>query len=242
MEPRSVAAGRGVAWFGCGWRTFLENPAIWVVQAVLLLALFLVLAFVPLGGLLVTLAAPALAAGLLHGAAELQAGRTLEVGHLFRAFRDQRRLGPLLGLGAVGLAAGILSTLIGVGFLGTSIMSGEPPAETMLEHLGGRALTALLLILTVQLIAAALLYFAVPLVMFRGAAPLAAMQSSLRACLRNVLPLFVFSLIYALAAFAASLPFALGWLVLLPWSACMLYCSYRDIYGDGPGGSDRARP
>ena len=238
MEPRSVVAGRGIAWFGCGWRIFAANPGIWIVQAVLLLALFLLFAFVPLGGFVTTLAAPALAAGLLHGAADLQAGRTLEVGHLFRAFRDQGRLGPLLALGAVGLAAGILGTLIGVGFLGTGIMSGEPPAEAMVEHLGGRALIALLLILAVQLVAAALLYFAVPLVTFRGAAPLAAMQSSLRACLRNILPLFVFSLIYALVAFVASLPLALGWLVLLPWSACMLYCSYRDIYGDAPRGRD----
>src|SRR5690606_33708282 len=161
-----------------------------------------------------------------------------EIGDLFGAFRDQRRLGPLLVLGAVGLAAGALGMLIGVGFLGTGIMSGEPPAEATAEHLGGRAIVSLLLILAVQLVAAALLYFAVPLVAFHGVAPLAAMQSSLRACLRNILPLLVFSLIYTLAAFVAILPLALGWLVLLPWSACMLYCSYRDIYGDAPRGRD----
>ncbi|HEY8554566.1 MAG TPA: BPSS1780 family membrane protein, partial [Burkholderiales bacterium] len=180
MEPRSVAAGRGVAWFGCGWRLFAKNPAVWVVQAVLLLVLFFVLAFVPLGGFLITLVAPVLAAGLLQGAAELQAGRKHEIGDLFGAFRDQRRLGPLLVLGAVGLAAGALGMLIGVGFLGTGIMSGEPPAEATAEHLGGRAIVSLLLILAVQLVAAALLYFAVPLVAFHGVAPLAAMQSSLR--------------------------------------------------------------
>jgi hypothetical protein len=231
MDPKSVEAGRGVAWFSCGWQIFAKNPGMWVVVGVLVIAFVLVLGSVPFGGFVLTLFGPALAGGLLYGAAQVKAGRPLELNHLLQGFRDQTKFTPLLVLGAVILAAGLLSLLIGVVFIGGVLMTGaSDDAALAIMRLGAAGLVALLLIFTVQLVATALVYFAVPLVMFAGVPAGAAMQSSLRACLRNVLSLFVFSLIYLAAAIVATLPFGLGWLVLVPWSVAMLYCSYEDIY------------
>ena len=92
------------------------------------------------------------------------------------------------------------------------------------------ALLALLFILTLQLIATLLLYYAVPLVIFRDAVAVAAMQSSARACLRNVLPLFVFSLIYSgilivvggIAGILGRFGLLLPAVVLLPWTIGMI--------------------
>jgi hypothetical protein len=231
MDPKSVDIGRGVAWFSCGWRIFAKSPGLWIVLTVLLLVIVLVLVSIPFGGFVLTLFTPVLAAGLLHGARELKAGRALELAHLFQGFRDQTKLSPLIALGAVALGAGIVSALIVAVFVGGTMMSMDmdDPAYNMMRF-GTGGLIALLLIVTVHLAATALIYFAVPLVMFRGMPPGQAMASSVRACIRNVLPLFAFSVIYLVVAIVASIPLGLGWLVLVPWSVGMLYCSYEDIY------------
>lgn len=236
MQPNAVEVGRGVAWISCGWQVFAKSPGTWIALAVLLIVLVLLAAFLPFGGFVLTLFLPALAAGLFYGAAEVKAGRTLAVAHLFQGFRDQARLKPLVALGAVAAAAAILSALIAVTMMSGRMMSmdmGDPAYGMM--NAGTRGLIALLLMLSVHLAATMLLYFAVPLVMFRGTPAGAAMQASVRACVRNILPLFVFSLIYLVLAVVASIPFGLGWLVLLPWSVGMLYCSYEDIYPASTG-------
>lgn len=237
MNPRSVDASRGVAWFGGGWRIFAKNPGMWLLLTIMLVVLVIVLGVLPLGGLAVALLAPVVGGGLLYGAAELDAGRPLEVAHLWQGFKDPTRLTPLLGLGAVTLAAGALSLLIAAVFMGgamAAIMAGDN--DLAMINFGTAGLLALLLVLTVQLVATILVYFAVPLVMLRGVPATAAMRSSARACARNMLSLFVFSLVYFVVAAIASIPFGLGWLVLLPWSIGMLYCSYVDVYPAGSSG------
>lgn len=229
MQARQVQIRKGVDWIGCGWRLFARQPGMWIVLTVLLLVLLLLLAFVPFGGFLVTLLAPVLAGGMLYGAAELKAGRRLEVKHLIEGFRDPEKRVPLVVLGAVALAASVLSAIVFAAVAGGSAVVPEPGGSAALQ-LSPRLLMALLLALSVQLIAVALLYFAVPLVMLRAAPPVEAMQASVRGCLRNILPLLVFSLIYTVLAVVASVPLGLGWLVLLPWSVGMLYCSYEDIF------------
>lgn len=231
MEPKSVETGRAVAWFGGGWRIFAKNPGMWLLLTILLLVLAIVIGAIPLGGLAVALLAPVVGGGLLYGAAELDAGRPLLLKHFVQGFKDQSRLTPLLGLGAVTLVASALSLLVVAAFVGGTMAAMDGDAGGMpMMYLGTGGLLAILLVLLVQLAATILIYFAVPLVMFRAAPAMAAMRSSVQACARNVLPLFVFSVIYFVAAIVASMPFALGWLVLLPWSVGMLYCSYVDIY------------
>ena len=58
------------------------------------------------------------------------------------------------------------------------------------------------------------------------------MKASFVACLKNILPFFVYSVIATLLALVASIPMGLGWLVLGPVMAASLYTSYRDIFFD----------
>jgi hypothetical protein len=232
MDPKSVEIGRGAAWFGCGWQIFVKNPGVWVLMAVVVIVAALVLSSIPFGALVLTLIAPLLAAGFLYGVAELKAGRPLEFAHLWQGFRDQAKFTPLIALGAVMLGAWIVSLVIFAIFIGGTVLALATSNDAALAglQLGAGGLIAILLILTVHLFATAFVYFAVPLVMFRAVPAGAAMRSSLRACVVNVLPLFIFSLIYLVVGIVATIPFGLGWLVLLPWSAAMLYCSFEDIY------------
>ncbi len=230
MEARTADVSRGVAWFTGGWRLFMKNPGVWVVLGVIFIATLFVLALIPLlGQLLMALFAPVLSAGLLHAAREADADRALEIPHVLQGFREKEKLTPLLSLGGVALAGLILSIALAFAIGGASMVAMMAGRHEM----GGGAagvLVALAAVLLVQLIVAMALVYAVPLVMFRGIPATVALGSSFRACLRNFLPLTVFGVIYFFVAVAATLPIFLGWIVLLPASAGMLYLSYKDLY------------
>jgi len=53
---------------------------------------------------------------------------------------------------------------------------------------------------------------------------------SIAATLKNVVPFLVFGVIYIVASIVASIPFGLGWIVLLPLSLLTAYVSYRDVF------------
>ncbi len=108
---------------------------------------------------------------------------------------------------------------------------GPPPAPEVTLQL----LLALLVALALSLPVAMAYFYAIPLVMLEGAAPLQALQSSVQACLRNILPLLLFSIIYTVAFILAAIPFFLGFLLLIPLSFAAWYCSYVDIYAPDTG-------
>lgn len=232
MVPKSVNVDQAIAWFACGWKIFAQNPGTWVVLGVILLAIDVVLWHIPfIGSFALALLGPLLIAGLLYGATELQAGRPLELGHLFHAFQDGRHRIPLLLLGVVAVVSAVVCGLILLGFMGGALagmMAGDPSATIAVGT--GAAIAALLVLAILSAVSMALFY-AVPLVVLGDVPAGAAMQSSIRACVQNFLSLLVFSVIYTVLAIVATLPLGLGWLVLLPWSIGMLYCSYQDIYG-----------
>ena len=102
----------------------------------------------------------------------------------------------------------------------------------MLATMGMGSLVVLLLatLLGIPLIMG--YWFAPALVLFRGDEPFAAMKTSFTACMRNVPPFLVYGLLGILFAIVASIPFGLGWLVLLPVYAASMYASYKDIFGE----------
>lgn len=236
MEAKTVDVSRGIAWFAGGWRLFMKRPGSWSVLGMITLVIMGVLSVVPLLGMLaLSLAAPVLGAGLLYAAREADEGRSPDVRHLFQGFRDKDKLTPLLALGGIALAGLIaslaLAFLLAGGSMATMMMSGDRhPLAT--GALGGFALAGLVM-LVVELVVAMAIVYAVPLVMFRGVPAGAAMRSSLNANLRNILPLLVFGAVYLFVAILASLPLMLGWIVLLPVSAGMVYLSYKDLYESG---------
>ena len=66
----------------------------------------------------------------------------------------------------------------------------------------------------------------------RGIEPLDAMRLSFNGCLSNVVPFLVYGLVGVVLAIVATIPLALGWLVLGPVTVTSLYTSYCDIYED----------
>jgi uncharacterized membrane protein len=232
MEAKTVDVSRGIAWFTGGWQIFMKNPGLWIVLGVITLIIAVALFLLPFVGMLaLSLLMPVFAAGLLYAAREADEGRTLDVAHLFQGFREKDRLTPLLSLGGVALAGTVVSLALFIMIGGGSMLAMMAGGQR--EMMGGAIagmLLALPVVLGVQLLVALALIYAVPLVMFRGVPASQAMGSSLRANLRNILPLLVSGVLYLFVAVLATLPLLLGWLVLLPVSVGMLYRSYKDLY------------
>jgi uncharacterized membrane protein len=251
MQPQSVDTGRATDWYAFGWQTFVTNPVMWIVMALLAFIMALILQFIPLiGPLVLALISPALAAGLMYGAKETAEGRTIEIAHLFQGLADERTRAPLLVLGAALLGLMILISIVamiivggsvGVGIVGGS-GGGADDAAAAVGAIGVGILLTFLITIVYGIATFALLAFAIPLVMFDGAAPMDAIKSSVNASLKNVLPLFVFLVIYFLLAIVAAIPIFLGFLVLAPVTTAAMYAAYRDIFAVSADPSSNLRP
>lgn len=244
MQSQSVDAGKAVSWYGFGWTVFMRNPGIWIMMILLIGVAMLIALFVPLiGPLLLSLIYPALTGGLMYGAKEAADGKPVEIGHLFKGLADENTRTPMLILGCVTLGLSTLMTIIMAiivgGAVGVWVLGGAAgdldEAVTLGAAIGSGALLAILMTMVFTLVIFAVLVFAIPLVMFRDVPPIDAIKSSVSACLRNLAPLVVFSIIYSVLALIAAIPFFLGFFVLIPVAVAALYAAFRDIYSPVAG-------
>jgi uncharacterized membrane protein len=237
----AVGAGRGAEWWSEGWTLFAASPVVWIVIAILYLAIFIGLSLIPVVGQIAsTLLHPALTAGLMLGCRAQSRGGELTVAHLFAGFSE--RLGALVILALLFLAGwiaiGILTVALLVAAIGTSTLTALITGNSVqmgvafLSMLSVGALLAMLvaLLFVVPLLMAT--WFAPALVVLRGDEPYAAMKNSFVGCLRNVPPFLIYSLIGLGLAILATIPLGLGWFVLAPVYAATVYAGYQDIYGD----------
>ena len=202
------------------------------------------------GDPLATLLFPVLLAGYMTGCHALAQGEELELAHLFAGFRQYAQqlvtlgginlVGQLLILGVMMLTGG--ATLVGILMSGKQV---DDPAILMQAIAGaGFALLLGMALFSVLMMA---MQFAPMLVIFRKAPPVPAMRASLRAFLRNIIPLTVYGVMLLPFAVLASLPMMLGWLVLLPIVIASMYAIYRDLFPMPPeaaaaGGEAAPRP
>jgi uncharacterized membrane protein len=232
-QPNAVDAGRGLAWWTDAWPLFTRAAVMWIVLLLIAVVICVAVSVVPIiGPLASSLIGPVFGGGLMLAARKVDHGSALDVGDLFTGFRD--KLSPLLVLGAllvaVSLAVTLIAVVFGVGAVTAVLVGGmaDRPAA-VLATLGTAAIGFLVLLLVLLPVAMAFL-FAPALVALRDVPPVAALKSSFFACLRNIVPMLVYGVIYILAAVVASIPFGLGWIVLLPLLVLTAYTAYRDIY------------
>jgi len=235
MAYKNVSAGAGASWFGQGWSLFTQSAGLWIVMALLFGIIYLVLSFIPLiGGLAAALLGPALFGGLIYGARELDQDRSLEIGHLFQAFRESGRAGPMILLGLVPLAAGIvmavLTGMLVAGAVGTGAAAGSRDAA--LGVLAGGGLTLMALGVILGIVVGALMLFAIPRVMFNAASPATAVKESLQASIGNIGAFIVFAIVYLLLSIVAAIPLGLGFLILIPVMAGAVYAANKEVFGE----------
>ena len=235
VEPRSVDAGRGISWWSEAWALFTKNAGMWIVLGLILLVILIVLSVIPLlGSLAASLLVPVFVGGWMLAARKVETGGALEVGDLFAGFKD--KLTPLLVLGALVLVAtlviGAVVGALGFGaFMGMTMGGAQGSGGGMLAAMGAGML-ALLVGLALGLVVAMAIWFAPALVVFRNVAPVDALKASVSASLKNIVPCLLYGIVYIVAAIIASIPFGLGWIVLVPVLLLTVYVSYKDVFGE----------
>jgi hypothetical protein len=232
---RSVASGRGIEWWSEGWALFVKAAGMWIVLAVVLVLILVVINFIPLlGQIAVAVLIPVLVGSWMLAARKVEQGGSLELGDLFTTLHGDKVV-PLLILGALLLAFGVAIAVV-AGLLGAGAMIGVAAGGA--DRSIGAALAAISagllafgVMLLIGLIASMALWFAPALVVFRGTKPFDALRISFSTSLKNIVPFLLWALIYIVASIVASIPFGLGWIVLVPVSMLTVYTSYRDVFG-----------
>ena len=232
-SPRSVDAGRGVGWWQDAWALFMKNAGMWLVMGVILLVIFIVLNVIPfIGGLAAALLAPVFVGGWMQAANKLDGGGTLEVGDLFSGFQD--KLSSLVIVGALLLGAvvviGIVAGVLGMGAVAGAMMGGANSSGVGMAAAMGTGALALLVTLAMSFILGMAFWFAPALVVFRNLSPVDALKTSFSASLKNIVAFLLFGILYIVAAIIASIPFGIGWLLLLPLVMLAIYASYKDVF------------
>lgn len=232
---KSLPASAGVAWIKDAFNLFKMNPLIWIVLIILWFVLNIVVQFVPvIGGLAMSLLYAVFMAGFMIGCAALERGENLEVGHLFAGFKNNT--GSLIGLGAVYLGiiiafAVVFGVLVFGGMGGIGALSDPESINPTAIFTSGIMFTVLIaLLLMIPII---MMFWFAPVLISLGGVPLIeSLKMSFSGCLKNILPMFVFGLVMMVLAIIASIPFFLGWLVLMPMGMAAFYTAYRSIYTD----------
>lgn len=235
MNPSSVAPVRGWRWIADAFGVFRKAAVPWLLLNLVLVAIGWLLGKVPgAGDYLFYLLAPIFLAGIMGACRDLDAGGVVVVGDLFRGFRQNTT--ALVALGAAHMLCmlmieGLIRSIAGPEF--QNVMQGEIPVtdpSVRTPEVQNRILLAMLASLLLYLPMAMALWFAPALVMLDNQPPLRALALSLLACLRNLLPFFVFSAASSALFILALIPYAAGLVLWIPVMALTIYTSYRDVF------------
>ena len=228
-EGRTVPAGRGVAWFGEAWDLFKRAPGMWIAMFVVFAIVWIVLSIIPLGGLVLSAIYPLVAAGVMLGCRDLEQGKPLEFGHLFKGFGVHS--GSLLVVGLLYLAgAMVIGFLMGIGMAITIPMMGQFKGASSFFAMAPAFAAVFLVAMALMLPLVMALWFAPAIVVFNGTASMAAMKASFRGCMKNFVPFLLYGIVAFFLALLAMLPLGLGFLVLGPVGWATIYAGYRDIF------------
>ena len=232
---KSLPAGAGLDWIIKAFDLFKRSPLIWIVLIILWFVINLVGQFIPIiGWLAMSLLYAVFIAGFMIGCAALERGEDLEIAHLFAGFKSNT--GSLIGLGALYLGvivvfAVVFGALLFSGMGGLSAMS-NPEAVNPEQIFSSGSLLAILIALLLFIPIGMMFWFAPPLIALGGIPLLQSLKMSFSGCLKNIIPMLLFGIIMIVLSIIATIPFALGWLILMPMGMAAFYTAYRAIYTD----------
>lgn len=261
MSFKRVEPAQAVEWIRAAVRLLLANPAPFLLMG---LAMTMI-AIVPLlGALALLIVGPVLYAGLLAAARSQAEGGQADFNQLLEGFRQPGRVGPLIALCLPNVvfmfAVFVVMLMVALTFGAAALRAGgaetlDPARIDPVVLFGSGGLVVLVLLLVpLALATAALLFFALPRVMFDGLEPFAALRESAQATAANFGAFLLTVLTLFFARFAATL--ILGSLIPLlgvlmvgaaftPLIAAVLYVAWRDVFGGGvrdPSAEDAPAP
>jgi hypothetical protein len=248
MKIRTVDATHGWRWIAEGLLIFRRNPRQWLLLVAILFAGSRILLALPFMGFVAILVAPNFLAGLAHGAQALTQGKPLRFGYLASGFlKNGAQLVTIGGVSLVGHFLMLMGMTVIAGDalsdIAKTMAAGAITADTVnaMRIAAPRILQSVIVGLGISLPVMLAVWFAPLLVFFDDMKPGPAMMLSLRACVKNVLPLLVYSITAMVPLFvmiqigmALTRQPDLGVWLLAPILVPSLYASYRDLFLQEP--------
>ena len=232
-DARIVPARHGWQWLVQGWELFKAQPLAWWLVLLIGWAVFVALSMIPLVNVLAAVGSPVLMAGWGSCARSAMRDGQFDITQVFDGCR--RRPGQLLLAGLLYLALIVAAVVLaatmfgGTEFLGAISHVNVYDPEELRTALGASLGFFLVAAVLISCIVATIVY-APYLIQEYDVSAMQAMVLSLKASLRNMPAGGVWFLAYFGLAILASIPFALGWVVLGPVAIISIYTSYRDIF------------
>lgn len=229
LNIRQVPIGNAWLWIVNGFRLFKSNPAMWIILLVIYLAIMIPLSMLPvIGSVVSTLLAPVFAAGMMWGCQALMRNQDLEINHLFEGFK--RNTSQLIAVGGIYMLSLLLVAVVAVLMMDAAtvelLVQGRNPSPEQADAMLLPLLLAFMLVLPVLMA----YWFAPVLTGLHDMSAVDAMKLSFNACLKNMLPFFLYGLIFVVLLILAIIPFGIGLIVVVPMMMTSLYTSYADVF------------
>ncbi|TJY56622.1 hypothetical protein E4T66_18835 [Sinimarinibacterium sp. CAU 1509] len=235
MQPQqpihTAPAGAGWRWITDAFRLFRADAGAWIAAMIVVFVVTIVVSSLPLlGSLLINLFAPVLFGGIALGAQAQDRGERFKLEYLWAGMQSPH-LQPLLLLGVAYVVMGAIIVVVAMVLVFGSAVSVSALSG---DHADVAAASGVLLGALVVLLMSALMgmatWFAPTLVVLSSMDPVAALQTSFAACLRNVIPLLVYGIALLALLILAMIPLGLGLLVLAPVMLLSVFTAYKDIF------------
>ncbi|MBZ4201282.1 MAG: hypothetical protein LAC66_05260 [Methylotenera sp.] len=231
---RQVPASHAWAWTVSGFQLFRANPAMWIILWVIYLAIILPISLIPLlGSVLTTLLAPVFAAGMMWGSRAVAHQQDLEINHLFEGFK--KNTAQLVTVGGIYMACLLAVAVMVVVNMDSATIAAIKLNQDLTPDQTDAMLRPLLfaMLLIVPILMA---YWYAPLLAgLHNLTARQAMKLSFTACLNNLLPFFLYGLIFTGLLLLAIIPLGLGLLIVVPVMMTSLYASYADVFAQDTG-------
>ncbi len=233
IQYNKLTASSGTSWFSCGWDLFKSNAVTWILMLLVFFLLALINIVPMIGSLVFSVITPVITGGVFIAMDKNRSGTPAVVMDVFSGFHDAKVRNNLMILGALGLVIlFIISIVFGASMMGMMDMARPGHMQNFNPAMMGSMATAGLMSMLISMLWSMALMFGIPLVALKGAQPIDALKSSIKASFVNWLPLLIFGLISLVLVIVASIPAGLGFIIALPYLICTVYCAFTQIYAE----------
>jgi len=232
-EPKTMPVGSAMNWIRDGFEHFNRDSGAWVTICIVGFIIMFAVSFIPLIADLFNLTTYVWLAGLLMGCKAQDDGKPLTLNYLFAGFTH--KVVPMLALAAIfSLLSGAIIWL----FAGSELTlameqlnSEQPdPQQLMIKLQPLMDKIPFIMIAMIPLFMAT--WFTPALVLFNDISLFKALNLSMQASAKNILPLVICAFFMAILMVIGTIPFMLGLLVVMPTYWGVMYHSYKDIFID----------
>ena len=219
IAPRKISVGDAMGWIGKGHGMLSGHWGVVLGALVVTVLITSALQIIPLlGAIAQILLTPLLYAGIVKIFHRIDTENRSDFSDLFAGFSD--RTSPLI---MTAVAQLVVLLVAGVVLGGLFFLLGRDGGTAAIVVLGLLATVAMFVFMF-------LFYFVVPLIFLGQKGVVDAMKLSLDACLKNIIPFIVYTLVISLILVVAAIPLLLGWLFVMPILAGAYYVSFKQLF------------